>query len=149
MPKTGDKTSTPGGRNDPDRSRRRLLRRVGLAAVALYATPALSELSRAEAKSGRRSDDSRSGGGRRRRRRGRSGASEGFVRPPSGGDGDLPLLEDILRRLGPDMRHLVRIEPEYEDGRRMFEIKYIDRSGRLIEVYVDAETGDVLEWEVK
>lgn len=42
---------------------------------------------------------------------------------------------------------VIEIEFKVRDGRPVCEVKIIDRSGRLREVYVDAETGKVLKIE--
>ncbi len=42
---------------------------------------------------------------------------------------------------------VIEIEFEVRDGRPVCEVKIIDRSGRLREVYVDAQTGKVLKVE--
>jgi uncharacterized membrane protein YkoI len=42
---------------------------------------------------------------------------------------------------------VVGVEFEREDGQWIYEFKVIDRRGRLLEVYVDAQTGEVLSME--
>jgi uncharacterized membrane protein YkoI len=42
---------------------------------------------------------------------------------------------------------VIEIEFKVRDGRPVCEVKIIDRSGRLREVYVDAQTGKVLKVE--
>ena len=54
-------------------------------------------------------------------------------------------LEELLHRLdlGADAR-ILEIESELERGRRVYEIEYIDRGGRIRESLIDAGSGDVL-----
>lgn len=54
-------------------------------------------------------------------------------------------LEEILRRLdlGADTR-ILEIETEFEHGRRVYEIEYLSRGGRIREVLIDARSGEVL-----
>jgi uncharacterized membrane protein YkoI len=54
-------------------------------------------------------------------------------------------LEELLHHLGlgPDVR-ILEIENEFEHGRRVYEIEYLDRGGRIREVLIDADTGEVL-----
>ena len=42
---------------------------------------------------------------------------------------------------------IIETEFEYEDGVPVYEFKYIDRSGRVRELYVDARTGAILKDE--
>lgn len=59
----------------------------------------------------------------------------------------LPLIQ-ILSRLQQQIDgDIVATEIEEEHGALVYEIKYIDRSGRLLEVEVDARTGEVIEVE--
>ena len=56
-------------------------------------------------------------------------------------------LEELLRRaeLGADTRILeIEIELELEHGHHAYEIEYVDGSGRIREVLIDAQTGKVL-----
>jgi uncharacterized membrane protein YkoI len=55
-------------------------------------------------------------------------------------------LEELLRRaqLGPDAR-VLEIESELEHGRHIYEIEYVDSSGRIHEILVDAQSGKVLD----
>lgn len=57
-------------------------------------------------------------------------------------------LEELLRRLdlGADAR-ILEIESEFEHGRRVYEIEYLDRGGRIREFLIDARNGDVLSDE--
>jgi uncharacterized membrane protein YkoI len=54
-------------------------------------------------------------------------------------------LEELLRRLdlGPDTR-ILEIESEFEGGVRVYEIEYLDASGRVREAMIDARSGAVL-----
>jgi uncharacterized membrane protein YkoI len=54
-------------------------------------------------------------------------------------------LEELLRRLdlGTDTR-ILEIESELEHGRHVYEIEYLDRTGRIREVLIDARSGQVL-----
>ena len=42
---------------------------------------------------------------------------------------------------------IIETEFEYEDGIPVYEFKFIDRSGRVMEMYVDARNGKVLKKE--
>ena len=57
-------------------------------------------------------------------------------------------LEELLRRLdlGADTR-VLEIESEFEHGRRVYEIEYLDSGGRVREVLIDAVSGEVLSDE--
>ena len=59
----------------------------------------------------------------------------------------LPIQELLIRVREQIPGEIVGIEFEKEYGRWVYELKIIDESGRLLEVYVDAETGDVLAME--
>jgi uncharacterized membrane protein YkoI len=54
-------------------------------------------------------------------------------------------LEELLRRLdlGRDTR-ILEIESEFEGGVRVYEIEYLDASGRVREAMIDARSGAVL-----
>lgn len=54
-------------------------------------------------------------------------------------------LEELLRRsgLGSDVR-ILEIESELEHGRRVYEIEYLDGSGRIREILIDARSGAVI-----
>jgi len=54
-------------------------------------------------------------------------------------------LEELLRRLelGAETR-ILEIESEFEHGRRVYEIEYLDQRGRIREVLIDASSGEVL-----
>lgn len=57
-------------------------------------------------------------------------------------------LETIVERagLGPDTR-ILEVETGFEHGRRVYEIEYVTAGGRIMEVAVDARSGEVLERE--
>ena len=60
--------------------------------------------------------------------------------------GEVLPLATILERLAPVIEgDIVELELERDDGRWVYEISYIDRQGRLIELEVDATEGRVLE----
>jgi len=54
-------------------------------------------------------------------------------------------LEELLRRLdlAPATR-ILEVETEFEHGRHIYEIEYLDRRGRIREVLIDAVSGNVL-----
>ncbi len=57
----------------------------------------------------------------------------------------LPLVQVLeFAGLGADDR-ILEIEAEFEDGRSLYEIDYVTSDGRIMEVEVDARTGEVLE----
>ena len=59
----------------------------------------------------------------------------------------LPITE-LLERLKTQVPgEVVGVEFERERGRWVYEFKIIDRGGRLLDVYVDAQTGTVLSME--
>lgn len=59
----------------------------------------------------------------------------------------LPMAE-LLERLKTRVPgEVVGVEFEREDGKWVYEFKVIDSRGRLLEVYVDAQTGEVLSME--
>ena len=59
----------------------------------------------------------------------------------------LPIAE-LLERLKTRVPgEVVGVEFENEDGKWVYEFKVIDGQGRLLEVYVDARTGEVLSME--
>jgi uncharacterized membrane protein YkoI len=57
-------------------------------------------------------------------------------------------LEELLQRLdlGEDTR-VLEIESEFDRGRRVYEIEYLDGGGRIREVLIDARSGEVLGHE--
>ena len=54
------------------------------------------------------------------------------------------LLERLKTRIPGEM---VGVDLEREDGQWIYEFKIIDTRGRLLEIYVDARTGEVLSME--
>ncbi|MCG6863624.1 MAG: hypothetical protein LJE70_20560 [Chromatiaceae bacterium] len=54
-------------------------------------------------------------------------------------------LEELLRQhdLGPGSR-ILEIETEFEHGRPLYEIEYLDDSGRIREILIDPRTGQAL-----
>ena len=60
----------------------------------------------------------------------------------------LPIAELLERLQAQIPGEVVGIEFEREHGRWFYEVKIIDNSGRLLEVYMDAQTGAVLSMEV-
>lgn len=61
-------------------------------------------------------------------------------------DEEVMPLETIVERagIGADSR-ILEVETEFEHGRRVYEIEYVTAGGRIMEVVVDAGTGEVLE----
>lgn len=63
--------------------------------------------------------------------------------------GDHLPLSEILRRI--EKLHpgrVLEIERDREDGRALYEIELLDGNGRVIELIVDAATGEILRTEV-
>ena len=61
------------------------------------------------------------------------------------GGATLPLPE-VLGIIGPQINgEIIETEFEYEHGRPIYEFKYVDRNGRVRELYVDARTGVILK----
>ncbi|HRK95470.1 MAG TPA: PepSY domain-containing protein [Rhodospirillales bacterium] len=57
-------------------------------------------------------------------------------------------LADILRLVGGELGgEITRVSFEREHGRWVYEFKVVEPGGRLVEVYVDAASGRVLERE--
>lgn len=57
-------------------------------------------------------------------------------------------LADILAKAGDDLGgEITRVSFKREHDRWVYEFKVVELSGRLVEVYVDAATGRVLERE--
>lgn len=54
-------------------------------------------------------------------------------------------LEELLRRagIGSDMR-ILEIESEFEHGRSVYEVEYLDGAGRVRKVLIDAAGGEPL-----
>jgi uncharacterized membrane protein YkoI len=63
-------------------------------------------------------------------------------------DDEILPLETIVERagLGADSR-ILEVETEFEHGRRVYEIEYVTAGGRIMEVVVDARSGEVLDRE--
>lgn len=63
--------------------------------------------------------------------------------------GEVMPLADVLEAVRPHISgEIVETEFEKEDGLWVYELKYIDARGRLVEIYVDARTGRILKTEV-
>ena len=59
---------------------------------------------------------------------------------------DILPFKDILRRVRPHIDgEIIETEFEFEDGMPVYEFKYIDGSGRVMELYVDARDGRILK----
>jgi uncharacterized membrane protein YkoI len=53
-------------------------------------------------------------------------------------------LADIMAALEPRIDgEIVALEFEEEHGEWVYEVRYIDRAGRMVELYVDARTGTI------
>ena len=62
--------------------------------------------------------------------------------------GDALPIAKLLERLKTQVPgEVVGVEFEHEHGRWVYEFKVVDSEGRLLEVYVDAQTGEVLSME--
>jgi uncharacterized membrane protein YkoI len=62
--------------------------------------------------------------------------------------GEVLPIAKLLERLNNEVPgEVIGVEFEREHGRWMYEFKVIDSKGRLLEVYVDAHTGEVLSME--
>ncbi len=61
---------------------------------------------------------------------------------------DILPFEEILKAIRPQIDgELIETEFEIENGRPIYELKYIDASGRVTEIYVDAKTGRIVRKE--
>lgn len=61
---------------------------------------------------------------------------------------DILSFADILKIVRPFIKgEIIETEFENEHGRLVYEIKYIDKAGRVMEIYVDARTGKLLKHE--
>jgi uncharacterized membrane protein YkoI len=60
----------------------------------------------------------------------------------------LPMAKVLERLYARIPGEVVGVEFEREDGRWIYEFKLVDRIGRLLEVQVDAATGNILSTEV-
>lgn len=64
------------------------------------------------------------------------------------GHGEIRPLEELLLQLPPEVRSgLIEVELDSEDGIPIYELKYIDQRGWVIELEVDARTGAILKME--
>ena len=62
--------------------------------------------------------------------------------------GDIRPLAEIYALIRPQIDgEIVETELEREDGRWVYEIKYISRTGRMRELYIDAKTGKAIKTE--
>lgn len=63
-------------------------------------------------------------------------------------DGTILPLAEVLAIIRPRIDgEIIETEFEYEGGRPVYEFKYVDRRGRVRELYVDARTGRILKDE--
>ena len=66
------------------------------------------------------------------------------------GRGEIRPLADILQAVqGKLSGEVVGVEVEREDGHWLYELRVAEKSGRLLEVYVDAATAQILKTKVK
>jgi len=62
--------------------------------------------------------------------------------------GEVRSLSEIIDRVSSQVDgEIVEAEFEREHGRWIYELKIIERSGRLLELYVDAETAEIIKVE--
>lgn len=62
---------------------------------------------------------------------------------------DILPFEEVLKIVRSSIKgNIIETEFEIEDGIPIYEIKYIDSNGRVLEIYVDAKTGKILKEEV-
>jgi len=62
--------------------------------------------------------------------------------------GEVMPLAEVLAAVRPHIKgEIVETEFEKDDGVWVYELKYIDARGRLVEIYVDARTGRILKVE--
>lgn len=62
--------------------------------------------------------------------------------------GEVMPLADVLAAVRPHISgKIIETEFEREDGIWIYEMKYINRQGLLVEIYVDARTGLILKTE--
>lgn len=60
--------------------------------------------------------------------------------------GEVRPLPEILVLVRPQIDgEIIETEFEYEHGRPVYEFKYVDRSGRVRELYVDARKGTIIK----
>jgi uncharacterized membrane protein YkoI len=88
----------------------------------------------------------------------RSGDGKDVQRDQAGRDavrsaverGDIRPLNEVLRLVRPRLGgEVVGVEIEREGGTWIYEFRVADRQGRLIEVYVDAATAEIVKTEEK
>ncbi len=53
-------------------------------------------------------------------------------------------ISTIMKKVAPRLGEILEIELDEEDGRLVYEIKYLDKSGRRMEAYVDARSGRLI-----
>lgn len=59
--------------------------------------------------------------------------------------GDVRPLPEILKLVRPKIDgEIIETEFEYEHGRPVYEFKYVDKGGRVRELYVDARKGTII-----
>ena len=87
---------------------------------------------------------------KKRRRRGRRG--HGGDKPDHESawsarvDGSILALPEVLARVSPQIDgEIIEIKFDAEDGLPVYEFKYVDRGGRVRELYADARSGVILE----
>lgn len=57
-------------------------------------------------------------------------------------------LPRVLEMVAPNIDgEIIETEFDYEDGRPVYEFKYVDKRGRVRELYVDARTGAIVKDE--
>lgn len=61
----------------------------------------------------------------------------------------LPLADVLARVEAVHPGQVIEVELEYEDGQRIYEIELITPQGALIEIYVDAMRGSIIEVEAE
>ena len=61
-------------------------------------------------------------------------------------DGSILGLPEVLALIGPQIDgEIIEIEFDAEHGTPVYEFKYVDKSGRVRELYADARTGVILK----
>lgn len=62
--------------------------------------------------------------------------------------GEILPLAEILKKVHLDFPgRVIEVEVEFSDGLRVYEVELVTPDGRLVEIDLDARTGDVLEFE--
>jgi uncharacterized membrane protein YkoI len=59
----------------------------------------------------------------------------------------MPLETILKKQWREDLERILEVELENEDGRRVYEIEYLDRAGAAWEMLIDAQTGRLLRKE--